>query len=265
MNRASFCLRILFTMLAISISQLHGQTIRVPVHAPPTQETPQVGAGEGESSSAKKPTQKSCWWLPTATWLKSHASCVGQDKTTYINNFFSTEKNLSYFNQIKSIYNRASSSATVSADLATLNFSNGMQMTAGTNVQAGPSNSTSSTGTIPTLSSTSAAQSTQNMLYGGTIFASALYPLIAVGAANVNSPGNLGISLDMLGKEGIDIQNFKSGTNTNVSSPPSHTSVQIEGYLLYNSINPPAESNNQTKKTSSFAGWRQLWVQLYVA
>lgn len=162
-----------------------------------------------------------------------------------INNFYNTAGNLSYFNQIKSIYNGASSSATVSADLASLNFSNGMQITAGTNIQAGsPSAVVVSTGTIPTLSSTSAGQATQNMLYGGTIFASGLYPLIETGADRLGSAGGFGVLVDLVGREGIDVQNFKSGTSTTVTAPPSHASAQLEGYLQYNSTNLSAGSNN---------------------
>src|SRR5260370_32029593 len=104
-------------------------------------------------------------------------------KDQAINDFFGTAHKLSYFDQIKSIYNGASSSATVSADLASLNFTNGMQVNVGTNIQAGSTGVTAvSSGTIPTLSATSAGQATQNMLYGGTVFASALLPIIAAAA-----------------------------------------------------------------------------------
>jgi len=166
-----------------------------------------------------------------------------------INSFYGTETQLSYADQIKSIYNGASSSATVSADLTSLNFSNGWQVTAGTNIQAGSSSAAAvSTGTVPTLSATSAGQATQNMLYGGTIFASGLYPLLVTGADKAGSVGGLGMMLDLLGREGVDVQNFKSGTSTNVNTPPSHTSVQVEGYLQYNS------ANSAPKSSSDYAG-----------
>jgi hypothetical protein len=155
-----------------------------------------------------------------------------------INAFFGTANKLSFINQIKSIYNGASGSTTVSADIASLNFSNGVQVAAGTNIQAGSAGVTSvSSGTIPTLSAASAGQATQNILYGGTVFASGLLPLFSKGADTTDKAGGLGISLDLLGREGVDIQNFKAGTSTNVSAPPSHTNVQVEGYLQYNSVN----------------------------
>jgi hypothetical protein len=75
------------------------------------------------------------------------------------------------------------------------------------------------------------------MLYGGTFVASELYPFLAAGGSRLGSPGGLGFLVDLIAKEGADIQNFKSGTNVNVSSPPFHGSVQMEGYLQYNSIN----------------------------
>lgn len=166
--------------------------------------------------------------------------CVdyGTDPQANINAFYQTNGQLSYFNQVKSIYNGASGAATVSADLATLNFGDGMQVAATTNVQAGSTGTSSvSSGTVPTLSANGAGQATQNMLYGGTFVASELYPFFAYGGSKVGSPGGLGILLDFVAKEGADIQNFKSGSNVNVVSPPFHGSAQMEGYLQYNSIN----------------------------
>jgi hypothetical protein len=170
----------------------------------------------------------------------------GAARNVNINSFFSTDGTYSFFNQIKSIYNGASSSATVSADLASLNFPFGWQVTAGTNIQAGSTSPTAvSTGTIPTLSATSAGQATQNMLYGGTIFASGLYPLLATGADNLSSAGAFGMLVDLSLKEGVDVQNFKSGTSTNVNAPSSHASAQVEGYMQYNSTNLVPGSSSQ--------------------
>lgn len=162
----------------------------------------------------------------------------GAARIANINSFFGTDGKLSFMDQIKSIYNGGSNSATVSADLASLNFSTGWQVTLGTNIQAGASSPTAvSTGIVPTLSSTSAGQATQNLLYGGTITAAGIYPLLAVGAANLSSPAGVGFMVDFAAKEGVDIQSFKSGTSTNVNNPSSHTSAQVEGYLQFNSTN----------------------------
>jgi hypothetical protein len=158
--------------------------------------------------------------------------------------FYGAASQLSYFGQIKSIYNGASSSATISADLASLYFSNGMEVDAGTNIQAGSTPPTAVTpGSSPTLSATSAAQATQNLLYGGTLYADVLYPLMAIGASGVKQAGNFGARVDIAGREGVDIQNFKTGTSTTVSSPPSHSSVQLQGYMQYNSSNLTADSS----------------------
>jgi hypothetical protein len=171
----------------------------------------------------------------------------GSDIDANLNTFYSTDGTFSYFDQIKSIYNGASGAATVSADLATLNFRTGMQVTVGTNVQAGSSGTTTaSAATVPTLSANGAGQATQNMLYGGTFVASVLYPVLAIGASGSNSPDNFGILLDVIGKEGADIQNFKSGTSISVTAPPSHTSAHIEGYLQYNSTHLATSSSNFT-------------------
>ena len=118
-------------------------------------------------------------WLFPTIYMGSGAARI-----TNINSFFDTDGKLSYINQIKSIYNGASNSATVSADLASLNFSTGWQVTLGTNIQAGASSPTTvSSGTVPTLSATSAAQATQNMLYGGTITVLGPNPLLAAGSS----------------------------------------------------------------------------------
>jgi hypothetical protein len=190
-------------------------------------------------------------------WIPIRPNC--NSTIDEINGYFSTSGPVSFLNQVKSIYNGASSSATVSADIASLNFMNGMQVTAGTNIQAGSSSSpssssspASSTGTLPILSAAGSAQAAQNMLYGGTIVASALYPLLGFGVDKTNNPGSLVITLNLIAREGVDIQSFKAGTSMQVSSPPSHTSGQMEAYLAYNAINPPTNSGAGT--SGGFAG-----------
>jgi len=170
-----------------------------------------------------------------------------------INAFYQTSGSFSFLNQVKSTYNQASASATVSAYVATLNFRDGMQVNVLTNAQAGSSGTTTpSSATVPTLSSSGAGQATQNALYGGTFVVAETYPLFASGVSKWGSSGGVGTLVDFALKEGADIQNFKSGTNVNVSSPPFHGSAQIDGYLQYNSIN--LATNSQTFVGSLFAG-----------
>ncbi len=136
----------------------------------------------------------------------------------------------------------------MSANLVSLIFKSGWQAIATTNIQAGSSGATDVTqGTVPTLSASAAGQATQNMLYGGTFAFAADLPLLYYGP-NIGSAGGFGFELDAVDREGIDIQNFKSGTTTSVTSPPFHHATQLETYLLYNSINPPSGSS------SGFAG-----------
>jgi Fibronectin type III domain len=199
----------------------------------------------------------SCWPIPVRPHCMDFWAVNDVDRKTKIysniNSFYQTSGSFSFFNQVKSIYNGASGSATVSADLATLNFSSGMQITVATNVQAGSSGTTSvSSGTVPTLAANGAGQATQNILYGGTFVVSELYPLFAAGASKWGSPGGVGLLVDSVAKEGADVQNFKSGTNVNVTSPPFHGSGQIEGYLQYNSIN--LAPNSQLFAGSLFLG-----------
>lgn len=178
---------------------------------------------------------ESCIFFPVAS-----GKCVGSGiaKNANINTFWGTNGGFVFFNQINSIYNGASNSETVSADIGTLNFPFGMQMNIGSNVQAGASPTVAvSTGTVPTLAPSAAAQAAQNMLYGGTIFASGAYPLLAVGGNRINNPGSWGGMLDVTAREGIDIQSFKAGTSTGLTSPSSHSSAQVEGYFQVNSTN----------------------------
>jgi hypothetical protein len=169
----------------------------------------------------------------------------GAGKNPNINNFWQTNGSYTFFDQVKSLYNGASGSATVSADLGTLNFGDGMQVTVTTNAKAGSSGVTAvGASTLPTLSSNSAAQATQNMLFGGTFLISETYPLFAFGALKLNSPGGLGVSADFSAKEGVDIQNFASGTDINQASPPFHGSGQLTSFVQYNSINFLPNSQN---------------------
>lgn len=211
--------------------ELSGQTVRVPTYTH-SHTTGAVWLMDLKESC-------SLLFLPTLR-------CMGtvDQKNQNILNFFNVDGTFSYINQIKSIYNGASSSATVSADIGTLTFGSGWQLSVGTNIQAGSTNAPSvAPGTVPTLSSTAAAQVTQNMLYGGTIAATAVLPLSFYGNKE-NQPDGVVFLLDLVGREGVDLQNFKQGTTTTTSAPPSHASAQLQGYLQYNSINIAAGQKN---------------------
>jgi hypothetical protein len=93
------------------------------------------------------------------------------------------------------------------------------------------------------------------MLYGGTFVTSVIYPVLATGGANLAEPGDFGVLLDIITKGGVDIQNFKSGTNVNVNSPPSHLSEQLEGYVVYNAINPAPAGSSSNFAGSLFGGF----------
>jgi hypothetical protein len=212
-----------------------------------TSTNPQGVSITGQTTVSVSPAVTNCYWLPIRSACRATVDSI--------NGYFSTSGSVSYFDQIRSIYNGASSSATVSADVATLNFMTGLQFITGTNIQAGSSSDQSgvtvpptSAGSLPTLSAAGSAQAAQNMLYGGTLVVSARYPLIGIGMDHTAQLGNLAFTLDAFVKEGLDIQNFKANTNTQVNSPPSHTTAQMVGYLVYNAINPASGS------TGGFAG-----------
>ena len=115
-----------------------------------------TSAGTVTGGSITYVDAKNCWLFPTVGMCEGDATV----REANINSYYNSTGKLTFLDQVKSIYNGASSSATVSADLTTLNFSNGMQMTAGTNLQAGSSGTLTNVarGTIPTLSANGAAQ-----------------------------------------------------------------------------------------------------------
>jgi hypothetical protein len=191
-----------------------------------------------------------CLFAPT----RSSCMSFGSGTNANINSFYQTNGSYTFLGQVKSIYNGASGSATISADLGTLNFGDGMQVTLTTNPQAGSSGvATVNTGAVPTLSSNGAGQAAQNMLFGGTLLVSESYPVVAIGAGKLGNAGAFGFSANLVAKEGVDVQNFKAGTNINVSSPPFHGSTQLQGYVLYNAINA-APNNSQTFAGALYAG-----------
>jgi hypothetical protein len=55
----------------------------------------------------------------------------------------------------------------------------------------------------------------------------------------MNSVGSFGGMLDIAALEGVDVQSFKAGTSANATSPSSHSSLGLEGYVQMNSTNVP--------------------------
>jgi hypothetical protein len=199
-----------------------------------------------------------CLFFPTRArcLIWGAGSDLKSEEINNLNNFFNTNGQLSFINQVKATYNAAAGASNLSVDLAKLNFLPGMQWTVTTNAQVGSSSPTAvGSGTVPTLSSTSAAQAAQNMLWGGTVLTSMIYPILAAGGASLQSPGGWGVMLDAIGKGGVDIQNFKSSNNVNVNAPPTHASVGLEGYFVTNSVNAAPAGSSGVFAGSLFAGF----------
>jgi hypothetical protein len=242
---------------------LVAQVIRIPTPVVLDSTARKDGLAKRRSNDATVQGTKKKYHLPCEI-IPIRNSCMIEagvpDRIKFINDFYRTYSAISFLGQVKSIYNGAASAATVSADLTSLNFTSGMQVNVSTNVQAGSTGEQNVTaGTIPTLTTAAAGQAAQNLLYGGTLVSSIVYPLLSIGGAKVNDPGAFGMTVDLAGREGVDIQNFKPGTSTTVSSPPSHSSGQIEGYLWYNSTNLTQDATSPADPTaaaasSTFAG-----------
>jgi len=163
-------------------------------------------------------------------------------KKSVVNCFYSTNSLFSYFNQFQSVYNAASGATTLNANLGTLNFANGMQLTVGTNPQVGTPSSNSGTSAsttpaavVPTLSATAVAQAAQNVQNGSTVVAFDLFPLIARQA-------NPLFYLSTVLREGADLQKFNN-TSITSTNPSTHTFVGLQSYLQYNSSNDAANSS----------------------
>ncbi len=163
-------------------------------------------------------------------------------RKTLVNCFYSTDNVFSYFTQAQTIYNSVSGATTLNAQLGSLNFINGMQVTLGTNPQIGTPASNSSTTTstvsssIPTLSAASASQATQNIQNGGSVFGVGLMPIFFHQSAYslVTLSGEL--------KEGVDFQKFNN-TSTTATNPSTHTFVGLETFLQLTSSNNATNSS----------------------
>ena len=222
MDLKCFFWRVTLCLIAMG-GRGQAQTMRVPVYRP--DEAPKLGV-QRALAPAGLPAKR-CWLFPARFDCMNY----GAGAVANINAFYGMAGPAAFFTQVKSTYNGASGAATVSADVASLNFTDGMQVTLGANMQAGPP-----------LGVKGMAQAAQNILSGGTESVSMLYPILAAGADRLGSAGGFGMILDLTAKEGIDLQNFTAGSNANVNSPPSHTSAQMEGYLQYNSANLASDS-----------------------
>lgn len=207
----------------------------------------------------KKANHSGCWLIPTQPHcVEARRSALPKDKNGYddgVNAILGTAGTFTPFNQIQSIYNSASSSATVSSDLGTLNFDSGLQVALVTNVQAGSAGSASpSAGAFPTLSATGAGQAVQNLLYGGTFLAQTLVPLILAQRKKPDAANAIILNVDWVNKGGVDIQNFKSGTNVSTTAPPVHVSSQLEAYFQYNSTHSSNDPNGFNFTGAVFVG-----------
>jgi hypothetical protein len=156
------------------------------------------------------------------------------------------------FTQFNMIYNAAASSATMSADIATLDFFPGIEVAVATSLQTGAGEATTPTAsssaslvsvflrpraadeafTTPTLSATQAAQSAQNLINGGNLYVHATYPIFS------NNPA-VGSAFRLLGvvraRDGVDIPNF-AGTSTVTSDPINHFSAHTEWLAEYQAL-----------------------------
>jgi len=219
---------------------VQAQVLAVQAHGVAQAAALAVAQAEAKAADQKTNSSKLCWLAP-ASWCYP----PGDDDIKGVNDFYGMANNYTYLSQVKSIYNGASGATTVSADLASLNFLRGPQLVVGTNVQAGATTPANvSTGSAPTLAPTSAAQATQNMIFGGTFDAALLFPLIYHGMQDATSPGGVIFSMDAVGRGGVDIQNFKSGTSVTVANPPTHANVGLESYLQFNSANVAEATND---------------------
>lgn len=174
----------------------------------------------------------------------------GEQKEAVINCYYQTNDQLAFFTQVKSIYNAMSSSTTVAANIGSYNFNNGMQLSLGTNIQAGPAGPTPTVvagQSVPTLTATGAAQAAQNLFYGGNVYVYDDFPILIKKASGsirwhfVN---------DILAREGVDIQSF-NGTTTTATSPTTHFNFFDEAYWQYDA--DPA-TGSQTAPLAIFLG-----------
>jgi hypothetical protein len=229
---------------------------------------------EKVKAQANKTSSSGCWILPSlphcvdATQAALQAAnnmavAAGTAKAVMIgyddavNAILGTSGKFTPFNQIQSIYNGSSGSATISSDLGTLNFDSGLQLALVTNAQAGSAgagSTSTSTGGVPTLAANGAGQAVQNVLYGGTFLLNALVPVILAQRGDPSNQDAIILNVDWVNRGGVDIQNFKSGTNVNSTNPPVHVSSKLDAYFQYNSTHQSTDPSGFNFTGAVFVG-----------
>ena len=159
-----------------------------------------------------------------------------------IDAFWNTNGQGSFLGQIKSIYNSAAQSNTVNADIADLNFGDGVQFGIATNIQSNSSNTTTPqvTSGTPTLSSAQAAQAAQSMANGGNLYFHGALPFFLVSPDPRDSAFQIQSYFTV--RDGISIPNF-AGTSTVVSDPANHFNISNETFAQYDGWQPGGGSD----------------------
>jgi hypothetical protein len=170
------------------------------------------------------------------------------------NAFWSQEKSFSYLNQTQFFYNTGSSSSTLKADVASMVFPGGTQLSLATNIPVGTSNSTpkstaqqalsirpgSTAASTPSMTSAQAAQATQNLVDGGNLLLRASWPLYWYAPKYMNFEAS-GL---VVAREGLDIPNF-NGANTVATDPINHFNISNEWYLQFDAL--PAKQGGDSQ------------------
>ena len=170
------------------------------------------------------------------------------------NAFWSQEASLSYLNQTQYFFNTGSSSSTLKADVASMVFPGGTQLTLATNISVGTSNSTPKSGaqtavfartgataaSPPSMTSDQATQAAQNLVDGGNLLLRASWPLYWYEPKYLNFE----VSSLVVGRDGLDIPNF-NGANTVATDPINHFNISNEWYLQFDAL--PAKQGGDSQ------------------
>jgi len=177
-----------------------------------------VKAARTNSQGIEAVHKKPDWLFPL--WRANEAT---------IKAFYTTDTWLTPVQQIRFLYGFNQSSKSLSADLASMIFPNGVQLTLGSTVTA--------PGKSPDPTMDSATQALERLKAGGDFFMRGVYPLIAMESSNnmkmfeVHSISTLAFNISGFGDETTITESTEHNFNSSVEAFGRYSAFDSGGYL----------------------------------
>lgn len=172
------------------------------------------------------------WWLPVNYSRASETKADDASQTNGVTCFFGSTGPVAYVNQVQFLYGFGNSSSSVSADIASLQFDGGFQVSLGSTVTgAAPTSSGQSTqngqATVP--------QAVQQIENGGDFYLKGVWPLAFAVRRKENGDPNLTGLVAFVPRLGFNVPGVSAQT-TLTESTEHNWYVPIEMYGQYDAI-----------------------------